>query len=394
MSIVQPVFSVSEFNELVNNHLKLLEEVVVEGEISELNISNNKWVFATIKDEKSSVGLFGMAFHISNLSVLEIGMKVKVHGQPGLFQKSGKFNLNIQKITPSGEGALRLAYEKLKKQLEKEGIFDESKKRSLPIFPQTVGLITAKGSQAYNDFIKVTNEMTGGLKILFYPANVQGDNAINSIKQAIDYFNQQHQTDVLVITRGGGSLEDLAAFNDESIVRSVHSSKIPTICAIGHEGDISLAELSADLRASTPSNAAQLLVRNSQEVTREINDQVDKIQSKINQSIYFKQTQIKNSIVTMENSFDKALSQIIDHKLRLVRSLGFILNRYQDNITHLKDKLKALDYKSILKRGFSIAKNQSDQIIKSVNQVRLKDKVKLLLIDGNLNLSVTSKKKG
>lgn len=372
----QPVFSVSEFNEMVNRHLSLLGEVIVEGEISSIKISNNQVVFITIKDETASVELFGIVYQLSNLSVLEEGMLVKVHGTPRLYPKSGRFSLSVNQIVPSGEGALKIACEKLRKQLEKEGMFDEAKKRKLPMFPQTIGLITAKGSQAYNDFIKVTGEMTGGLKIFFYPVNVQGDNAVKSVKQAIDYFNLTRQTDVLVITRGGGSLEDLAAFNDESIVRSVHSSKIPTICAIGHEGDISLAELAADLRASTPSNAAQLLVRNSQEVIREINDSVSKIENKINQTI------------------TNSLGKITDAQKQLVRNVNIWISRKSENINHLKDKLKALDYKSILKRGFSIVKNKSDQIIKSINQVNIKDQVEILLLDGNLNTSVISKKKG
>ncbi|MFH0943556.1 MAG: exodeoxyribonuclease VII large subunit [Candidatus Beckwithbacteria bacterium] len=372
----QPVFTVSEFNEMVNQHLSLLGEVIVEGEISSIKISNNQVVFITIKDETSSVELFGIVYQLSNLSVLEEGMLVKVHGTPRLYPKSGRFSLSVNQIVPSGEGALKIACEKLRKQLGKEGMFDEAKKRKLPMFPQTVGLITAKGSQAYNDFIKVTGEMTGGLKIFFYPVNVQGDNAVKSVKQAIDYFNLTRQTDVLVITRGGGSLEDLAAFNDESIVRSVHSSKIPTICAIGHEGDISLAELAADLRASTPSNAASLLVRNCQEVIREIKDCLSKIENKIHQTI------------------TNSLGKIADAQKQLVRNVNIWISRNSENINHLKDKLKALDYKSILKRGFSIVKNKSDQIIKSINQVNIKDQVEILFLDGNLNTSVISKKKG
>ncbi|MCG2691551.1 exodeoxyribonuclease VII large subunit [Microgenomates group bacterium] len=392
--MLKPVFSVSEFNEMVNQHLSLLGEVIVEGEISSIKISNNQVVFITIKDETSSVELFGIVYQLSNLSVLEEGMLVKVHGTPRLYQKSGRFSLSVNQIVPSGEGALKIACEKLRKQLEKEGMFDEAKKRKLPMFPQTIGLITAKGSQAYNDFIKVTGEMTGGLKIFFYPVNVQGDNAVKSVKQAIDYFNLTRQTDVLVITRGGGSLEDLAAFNDESIVRSVHSSKIPTICAIGHEGDISLAELAADLRASTPSNAASLLVRNCQEVIREIKDCVSKIENKIHQTINNKETNISYSINIIEKSIANSLGKIADAQKQLVRNVNIWISRKSENINHLKDKLKALDYKSILKRGFSIVKNKSDQIIKSINQVNLKDQVEILLLDGNLNTRVISKKKG
>lgn len=419
MNQTKPVFSVSEFNEMVNQHLSLLGEMTVEGEISEINKNSHPWVYMTIKDETAVLKLFGVFYQLSNLSAVEVGMKVKVKGSPGVYARYGKFSLRINQITPSGEGALKLAYEKLKKQLEKEGLFDEDKKRKLTMFPQTVGLITAKDSQAFKDFTKIINQITGGLKIFFYPVNVQGENAIRSVNQALSYFNLHQQTDVLVITRGGGSLEDLAAFNDEAVVRSVHSSKIPTICAIGHEGNITLAELAADLRASTPSDAAGQLVRNSQEVIRQISDQVEKIESRINQTIDFKQLNISRSVAVLERSLDQSLSQIEtiisnfkhnlqqteaeiknllfqlnSHRQGLVQNFSVLISKYQDSINHLKDKLKNLDYKKTLNRGFSIVKDQSSRIIKSVNQVNIKEQLEILLSDGNLDTQVVSKSKG
>lgn len=416
MSLTKPVFSVSEFNEMVNQHLSLLGEVMVEGEISEINVNSRPWVYMTIKDETAVLKLFAVSYQLSNLSAVEVGMKVKVRGAPSLYARYGKFSLRINQIIPSGEGALKLAYEKLKKQLEKEGLFDESKKRKLPMFPQTIGLITAKDSEAFKDFVKIINETTGGLKIFFYPVNVQGENAVKSVNQALTYFNVHQQTDVLVITRGGGSLEDLAAFNDESIVRTINSSKIPTICAIGHEGNLSLAELTADLRASTPSNAAQLLVRNSLEVVREINDQADKIETQIIQSINLKHLKIKHSITVLGNYIDRSLNQIESmlssfkyylnqtetdiknlfiqiktHRQDLVKNFSFLTSQYQDGVGHLKDKLKSLDYKSVLKRGFSIVKNQSNQVIKSISQVKIADQLEILLSDGNVDTKVLSK---
>src|SRR3989339_993170 len=160
--MLTPVFSVTEFNEMVSHHLGQLGDVEVEGEISELKVSQNKWIYATIKDEGSSVNIFATIYQIHNLNSLDIGMLVKVTGTPSLYQKTARFSLNASAIVPSGEGALAAAYEKLKKQLEQEGLFAPERKRTLPMFPQTIGLLTAKGSQAYNDFVKVTEGRIGG----------------------------------------------------------------------------------------------------------------------------------------------------------------------------------------------------------------------------------------
>ena len=394
---LQPIFSVSEFNQMINQHLKLLEEVVVEGEISELNISNNKWLFATIKDDKASLGLFGMVFNISNLSAIEIGMKVKVYGQPGLFQKSGKFNLNVQRIVPSGEGALKLAYEKLKQKLLKDGLFDPEKKRELPSFPQTIGLITAKNSQAYQDFIKIINHRTGGLKIYFYPVNVQGEKAVSSITRAIDYFNTKQKTDVLVLTRGGGSLEDLLAFNDESVTLAVSSSKTPTICAIGHEGDISLVELAADLRASTPSNAAELIVRKQTEVVREIYADIDNFETQI----LFKINQLEEGVnhqLSLINQHLKQSFNLVDELIaKIYHQFKFFeqnLEHLETNINNLKQNLINLNPKHLLKRGFCIVKDQQGKIILSINQVKKDQKMATILTDGRINSLVLNKQKG
>lgn len=397
MTKLQPIFSVSEFNQMINQHLKLLEEVVVEGEISELNISSNKWLFATIKDDKASLGLFGMVFNISNLDAIEIGMKVKVYGQPGLFQKSGKFNLNVNKFLPSGEGALKLAYEKLKKKLSKDGLFDPERKRELPSFPQTIGLVTAKDSQAYKDFIKIINHRTGGLKIYFYPVNVQGENAVSSITKAIDYFNTKQKTDVLVITRGGGSLEDLLPFNDESVTKAVSGSKTPTICAIGHEGDISLVELAADLRASTPSNAAELIVRNQTEVIREIETDIDNFKTKI----IFKIDQLEEGVnhqLSLTNQHLKQTFNLIDELIaKIYHQFKYFdqnLNHLITSVNNLRHNLINLNPHNLFKKGFCIVKDHHGKIILSINQVKKGDRLGTILADGKINSQVLNKQKG
>ncbi len=391
---LDPVFSVSEFNEMVNQHLNLLGEVTVEGEISELKLSQNKWIYATIKDESASLNVFGTIFQIKNFRSLEVGMKVKVRGRASLYQKTARFSLNAYYIKPSGEGALKVAYEKLKRELEKEGLFDPNRKRPLPQFPETIGLITAKGSQAYNDFIKVTGARMGGLKIYFYPAQMQGEGSIEAVIKALNFFNETKKVDVIVITRGGGSLEDLATFNDERVTRAVFASQIPTVCAIGHEGDVSLAELAADLRASTPSNAAELTVRDQKVVLKEIDwwqnrlkmvllNKVEKFERKIELAVQM----MKLNLESYWGEIEKTLLKFESFGQEIKKRVNF----YELKVEALKEKLKILNPKMVLKRGFSLIQTKKGKLLKSVSQVQLGTKIIALMQDGQLETKVLKK---
>lgn len=431
------IFQVSEFNEFVNNYLGEIGEVVVEGEISEIKVSQGKWLFLTIKDEESSVDIFSLVFRIRNYGVLEEGMLVHIYGVPRLYKKSGRFSLFASQIVPAGEGALRIAFEKLKLKLEKEGLFDEGRKRPLPIFPEKIGLITAKNSQAYSDFIKVLGERMGGIKIYFYPVLVQGRGSVESILQAFEYFNKNlSDLDLLILTRGGGSLEDLLAFNDEQVARAIFSSKIPVVCGIGHEKDVSLADFVADKRASTPSNAAELIVREKIEALRQIRYSINIIESQLRSKVdYIRQYQhlivrienrlkenlktkgqiinqavviLKEAIVKKINGlhqliyrFDKEFSRFSQSlsfvwqkannlKSQLIRANDFWLRKKKAEIDSLARLLKNLDYKRVLKRGFSITIDNQGRIIKTTKQVCRNKDIISRLFDGKIYSKVFS----
>ena len=229
------VYSVSEFLDFINAYLEGVPEVVVQGEISSIKLSQGRWYFITIKDEQSSVDIFAVGSQIPLCRQLEEGMLVNVYGYPKLYKKSGRFSLNATNITPAGEGGLKLAFEKLKLKLEAEGLFDPSRKREITKFPQKIGLITARDSQAYKDFVKVLDARIKGVKIYFYPASVQGRDALKEISAGIAHFNAlMPDLDVLVLARGGGSLEDLYTFNTEELARAIYSSKIPIFTCDGH----------------------------------------------------------------------------------------------------------------------------------------------------------------
>ncbi|MBR2997033.1 exodeoxyribonuclease VII large subunit [Candidatus Saccharibacteria bacterium] len=272
-------FTVSQLLDSLNRTLKgTFPRVTIEGEVISFKVNQGKWVFFDLKDEESSVNCFMPLWdlHIP----LEDGMKVILEAEPKL-TKWGKFSLTVKKIQPRGQGNIKKAFDLLKEKLEKEGLFDQAKKRPIPTPLTTIGVISSTDAAGYADFIKIINARWGGLKIKVYHTQVQGLDAPAQIVQALDYFNQKNDVDIIAIMRGGGSVDDLAAFNDEVLTRKIAASKIPVITGIGHEVDISLADLAADIRASTPSNVAELLTPDRAAQIREIDNLTDNIYREI-----------------------------------------------------------------------------------------------------------------
>lgn len=406
----EKIFSVSEFNDFIKSYLSEIGEIVVEGEISELKVSQNKWLFLTIKDKQASVEVFSVVFKIRNYDVFEQGMLVHVYGKPYLYKKTGRFSIFANQIVPAGEGALRIAFEKLKLKLEKEGLFDLERKRPLPLFPERIGLITARNSQAYSDFLKILGERMGGIKIYFYPVQVQGKNSVNSILVAFDYFNKNlANLDLLVLTRGGGSLEDLLSFNDEQVARAIFSSKIPVVCGVGHEDNISLADLVADQRASTPSNAAELIVRHRTEVLRQVNDSVRLISSRLKRLLKEKEYFVYNAVARLKSStvqkikeayflisrfarefklFERriktAYTEIDREKARLIQGAKHWCRESLSKLENLIRLLKNLDYRRLLQRGFSITMSERGKILKEIEKVKKDKAISSLLFNGKI----------
>ena len=254
-----PRLTPTEFINAVNQTLEYAySAVTIVGEVASFKVNQGKWVFFDLKDEESSIGCF---MTLWNLRIpLEDGMKVIVRGVPKV-TKWGKFSFTVTAVQPVGEGSLKKAYEMLKKKLTAEGLFDVTKKRPLPEDLTRIGVISSTQAAGYADFIKILNARWGGLKVQVAHTQVQGLDAPDQIIRALKYFNERGEVQTIAILRGGGSADDLACFNDEALVRAVAASKIPVICGIGHEVDESLCDLACDVRASTPSNAAEMLTR-------------------------------------------------------------------------------------------------------------------------------------
>lgn len=409
-------YSVSEFIEFINLYLDGVDEVVVTGEISSIKLSQNKWFFITIKDESRSMEVFAVSQQNPICKQLSEGMLINIYGKPRLYQKTGRFSLFARLIVPAGEGHLKLTFEKLKSKLENEGLFDIKRKRELIAFPQKIGLITAKDSQAYKDFVKVLQERLGGIKLYFYPVSVQGKESISSIQEAFNYFNAADiKLDAIALVRGGGSLEDLYSFNTEEVVKAIFSSKYPVICGVGHEGDITLADLVADVRASTPSNAAELICYGSEHAMSEVKHLEYKIITCINTKLGMFKTQLSkfayvththtadrfDRYSTLLTKFDKTTDSIQNKtRLKALKTDQAVEKAYNIVMTRLKlthanttssiKMLEALDYKRLLSKGYSIAYTDSGTIVKSTSTVVTGQNIKIKVIDGVLNSHIES----
>lgn len=261
-------YSVGEFLERTNFTLEReLGEITIEGEVGSFKVNQGKWVFFDLKENEASVNCF---LPLSQLTVgLKDGMKIEVLAIPKV-TRWGKFSLTIRRIIPRGEGNIKKSFEFLKQKLLREGLFDPTRKRALPSDIHTIGVISSTGAAGYADFLKIINNRWGGMKILTVNTQVQGVQAPIQIIRALNFLNQQDEVDVIAIVRGGGSADDLAAFNDEGLARAIAVSKIPVITGIGHEVDESLADLAADVRTSTPSNAAERLTRDRRALQQQL----------------------------------------------------------------------------------------------------------------------------
>jgi len=333
------LLSVSDFVALTNQTLEYAYPLVqVEGEVAEFRVAQGKWVSFKLKDEGAIVNCFTALAQMR--TPLENGMRVIVVAAPRLNNK-GYFNLNLRAVKPVGEGSIKKGFELLKAKLEKEGLFAEERKRSLPRVPKRVAVVTSTESAAYADFIKIINERWGGLEVEVAHTQVQGVPAPDQMIRAIRYFNSLDSLpEVLIIIRGGGSAEDLSTFNDEPLVRAIAESRIPTLVGVGHEVDHTLADMVSDVRAATPTDAAQILVPDRQEIIRGARAQA--------------------------NSVGYLLTQAIDNYSRQTKdNLGVAFARIQQKLDDTFERLgilrvavAQLNPENVLRRGYALLRGE------------------------------------
>ncbi len=364
---------VGEFVAYLNQTLEYAyPNVTIVGELANFRISKNKWVYFDLKDEVASVRFFGTVYMLKYQ--LEDGMMLKVRGMPRLHPQFG-FTVTVQNIALVGEGTIKRSATLLQEKLTKEGLFDEVRKRTLPYPPQKIGLITSGESAAYADFTKIITERWPSIEIQLIDVQVQGIDAPEQIVGALKTFNQlPEMLDAVVLIRGGGSADDLQAFNDESVVRAVAGSRTPTLVAIGHEVDTSLAELAADKRASTPSNAAELLVPDRLHEMRRL----DQYQNAISQGLHVVYVRHKEHL----RNRALQLQQLIEAKLLYERSA----------LGQKAALLQLLDPDAVLQRGYAyVYKDQ--QLIRKSTKLTAGDTIEVTLQDAIVTANVQSIRK-
>lgn len=338
-SSLTPLLTVSELIASLNQTLDYAyPNIEVEGEVMSFKVNQNKYVFFDLKDAGGSVNCFMTVWQLR--MPIEDGMKVVVCVTPKITQW-GKFSLTVQSIRPSGEGSLRKSYELLKTKLEGEGLFAPERKRSLPEIPQHIAVISSTQAAGYADFIKIIDDRWGGLQIDVAHTQVQGDAAPDQIIRAIRYFNEQAELpEVLVIIRGGGSADDLSCFNDEPLVREIAASRIPTIVGVGHEIDETLADFAADVRAATPSNAAQIVVPDKRELKAQVGHATERIADKMT-----------GLLRDFERSVQQALSSMLQH-------IQFGLTEAETRVANARGLLEAYSPVAVLERGYAIVRGK------------------------------------
>jgi exodeoxyribonuclease VII large subunit len=331
--------SVSDFIALTNQTLEYAyPSIEVEGEVASFKVNQGKFVFFDLKDATGSVGCFMTLWQLR--TPIEDGMKIVVTASPKL-TAWGKFSLTVRALRPSGEGSLKKSFELLRAKLEKEGLFAEERKRSLPTLPRHVAVISSTQAAGYADFIKIVNDRWGGVQIDVAHVQVQGADAPDQMIRALRYFNsQENLPDVIVIVRGGGSADDLGAFNDELLVREIATSRVPTLVGVGHEVDVSLADMAADVRAATPSNAAQLLVPDRREYIRAVRRQVHTLLPRMEVTI---ERYRRDTVVRLETMFEK-LSRRLDEQ--------------REKVAMLRRVLLELDPNKVLARGYALTRGE------------------------------------
>ncbi len=326
--------TVSQFVEICNQTLDYaFPDLVIEGEVASFKVNQGKWVFFDLKEGEASVNCFMV---ISQLRVaLTDGMKVRVRATPKL-TKWGKFSLTVRQVMPMGEGSIKKSFELLKKKLTAEGLFDPARKRVIEPGLHKIGVISSTGAAGYHDFIKIISNRWGGMVIQMINTQVQGLAAPEQIIRALEYYNVRAEVEAIVIIRGGGSADDLAAFNDEGMARAIAASRIPVMTGIGHEVDESLADLAADVRASTPSNAAERLTFDRREILQRINLNLENLRRTI-------LTQIDHSGKELEARLKEIKNQIL-----------LQIEKTAQHLDETQKILQSLNPENVLARGYAI----------------------------------------
>lgn len=399
---IKPV-KVSQLNAYIKRILQsdpLLSSVSVVGEISNLKFHGTGHVYFTLKDSKSKIQCFLSADNFTHLHFeLADGMEITAEGYIYLYEKGGTYSLNIRDIQVAGLGNLSIAFEKLKEKLSKQGLFDEKYKKPIPFFPHKIVVITSETGAAVKDIIKIIKNRNNIVDVLVYPVLVQGVGASLDIAEAIKNVNLLFpETDTIIAGRGGGSIEELWAFNEEIVARSIFESKIPVISAVGHEIDFTISDFVADKRAETPTAAAQMAVPDINELKNHILQLKTNLEHQMDSLVRYKELQLQSCniealVSKFENKINLQMNNINSYNKEMLTNISNLIYNSNVKIDSIKEQLETLNPRNIMDRGYCVITNNEGEIINSVGALRIDENFTTTMKDGSIEGTVTKIRK-
>lgn len=382
----------------VFDYNKTLKSVYIRGEISNFKRHYSGHCYFTLKDSGATIKavMFKSKAQFVKFEPVD-GLKVVAGGYVTIFERDGQYQLYVEQLLPEGVGELSLAFAQLKEKLTIEGLFDDALKQRLPLLPKRVGVITSPTGAALRDIVSVAKRRHPGVQLCLIPVQVQGVEAPRQIANALNLFNKSYQVDVIIVGRGGGSIEELWSFNDEIVVRSIAQSKIPVVSAVGHQTDYTLADFAADVRAATPSQAAELVVPDARELYRYVVSIRNLLESSVRNHIQNKKTRLEQNIqsrvLTRPQEIIDAKRQSVDSSLQRLIEIAkksVVAKQHQFNLA--AEKLAMLNPLAVLARGYGIIRTQDGHVVNKVTEVVHGQNLEVILRDGSINIEVISVK--
>lgn len=401
--MAQNVLSITQLNEYIRGKMDtdpLLTQVAVRGEISNYKLYPSGHHYFTLKDEGSALRCVLFKGNAARLRFRpENGMKIIAMGKVSVYPRDGAYQLYCTGLTMDGVGDLYAAFEQLKKKLEAQGLFDPTHKKPIPKYPGTIGIITSSAGAAVHDMLRILRKRYPLSKVRLLPVRVQGVEAPGEIASAIGYANHYRLADLLIVGRGGGSIEDLWAFNDERVAYAIYHSEIPVISAVGHEPDVTISDYVADLRAATPSNAAELAVPEQDALRQNLDAMSNAMVSSLSRQVKAARQHLKvlsaSQALRSPTGYLEQRSQSVELlKNRLVAAQNQNITRARQRFIAQISKLEAMSPLKVLTRGYSMAQTQRGEVVRSINQVELGERIRIRLSDGTISATVMNKEEG
>ena len=399
--MAQQVISVTQINEYIRSMMdsdRLLNNLAIKGEISNYKLYPSGHHYFTLKDEGGALRCVLFKGNASKLRFRpENGMKIIAMGKISVFPRDGAYQLYCTGLVMDGVGDLYAAFEQLKAKLAAQGLFDPAHKKPIPAYPGTIGIITSAAGAAVHDMLRILKKRYPLTQVRLLPVRVQGVEAPGEIAAAIRYANYYKLADLLIVGRGGGSIEDLWAFNDERVAYAIYDSRIPIISAVGHEPDVTISDYVADLRAATPSNAAELAVPDRMALHQGFDSMYGSMRMTVDRQLRNARQKLdmlskSPALQSPTGYLDQKQKQLELLKNRLISAENQIISRNNQRYISLTAKLDAMSPLKVLTRGYSMAMKENSEVIRSVSQVEAGESIRVLLGDGSLEATVTDKK--